>query len=346
MVIILPRILVTGGLGFIGSHLIKRLLIGENGYSVYNIDNESYGSNHRNLQGLETHKSYSYLKGDINDVNRISDLPKTDTIINVASETHVDRSISNPRGFLHSNFQGTFELLEFARKNDVTKYVQVSTDEVYGEAPAGREFKESDPVNPSNPYSAAKAAADLLVKSYSRTYGLNAVITRCSNNFGSNQFPEKLIPKTIISIITGSPIYVYGDGLQVRDWIFVENHVDALLSVMEKGQSGEIYNVSTQNLMTNLDMISRVQTLVKNRTGKEGRIMFVKDRPGHDRRYSINSEKLERHLGWKQTVAFEEALSRTVEWYLGNEKWWRPLLDQKIMHPQPWEASWNTGEQK
>jgi dTDP-glucose 4,6-dehydratase len=346
VVIILPHILVTGGLGFIGSHLVRRLLTSGNDYFVYNVDNESYGSNHMNLQGFENHKSYSYQRVDINDISKMPDLPKPNIIINVASETHVDRSISNPRGFMHSNFNGTFELLEYARKNDVLKYVQVSTDEVYGEAPTNHEFKESDPVNPGNPYSAAKAAADLLVKSYNRTYGLDVVITRCSNNFGPNQFPEKLIPKTIISTIIGSPIYVYGDGLQVRDWIFVENHVDALLSAMREGRRGEIYNVSTRNLMTNLDIISKVQTLIKNKTGREGQVVFVKDRPGHDRRYSINSDKLKEQLGWKRTIAFEDALARTIEWYLSNEKWWRPLLNQNVMHPRPWEASWNTGGQE
>jgi dTDP-glucose 4,6-dehydratase len=222
----------------------------------------------------------------------------------------------------------------------------VSTDEVYGEAPADYAFKENDPINPSNPYSAAKAAADLLVKSYSKTYGLDVVITRCSNNFGPNQFPEKLIPKTIISIITGSPIFIYGDGLQVRDWIFVENHVEALLSVMEKGQSGEIYNVSTQNLMTNLEMISRIQAVVKEKTGKDGQIVFVKDRPGHDRRYSIDSEKIKGQLNWKQITGFEDSLSKTIEWYVNNKKWWGPLLNKNVMHPQPWEVSWDAVEQK
>jgi dTDP-glucose 4,6-dehydratase len=337
------NILVTGGLGFIGSHFIRHMLTipsnSSDDYVIYNIDNMGYGSHEKNLSGFQDDPKYFFIKGDINDISRINNISDIDIIVNIAAESHVDRSIGNPRPFIQSNYHGTFELLEYARKNDIDRYMQISTDEVYGEAEQDQFFKEIDPTNPSNPYSASKAAADLLVRSFFKTYGLKTVITRCTNNFGPNQFPEKLIPKTIIRILRDLPVFIYGNGEQVRDWLYVDNHVKAIYDVMCKGRSGEIYNISSSNLMTNLDMVNKVSSIVKEHTNKETEIKFTDDRPGHDRRYSLNSTKIIKELGWRPKVDFNTALFETVMWYLENEMWWNPLVNASIIHPQPWNLS-------
>jgi dTDP-glucose 4,6-dehydratase len=332
------KVLVTGGLGFIGSNFIKYLLKeGLSDYKVCNIDSMSFGSNASNLSDYENNPRYSFIKGDINDISILDKIFDIDIIVNIAAETHVDRSISDPRPFIHSNYHGTFELLEYVRKKDIGKYVQISTDEVYGESREGYSFKETDSISPNNPYSASKAAADLLVKSYCRTYGLNAVITRCTNNFGPNQFPEKLVPKTIISILRNVPIFIYGNGKQIRDWIYVRSHAKAIYVVMLKGKPGDIYNISASNLMTNIEMINRICWIVKQKTGKETEIKFTTDRPGHDRRYSLDSTKIKEELHWRPDTDFDTALYETVSWYLGNEAWWKPLVNASILHPQPWK---------
>lgn len=336
------NILVTGGLGFIGSHFIKHLLThsgycAHDDYIIYNLDNMSHGSNASNLTGFDNNPRYVFIKGDINDITKINNIHDINTIINIAAETHVDRSISNPRPFIRSNYQGTFELLEYARKNDIDKYLQISTDEVYGEAEQDQFFKETDSINPSNPYSASKAAADLLVRSFCRTYGVNGIITRCTNNFGPNQFPEKLIPKTIIKILSNMPVFIYGNGEQVRDWLYVENHVKAICDVMVKGRRGEIYNISASNPTTNIDIINMVSSIVKQQTKQEANIKFTDDRPGHDQRYSLNSTKIEQEIGWRPEIDFESALSQTVTWYLENEQWWKPLINTSVIHPHPWK---------
>jgi dTDP-glucose 4,6-dehydratase len=336
------KILVTGGLGFIGSNFVKFLLTeGPSDYNIYNIDNMSFGSNTSNLSDCQNNPRYFFIKEDINNISILDKISDIDIIVNMAAETHVDRSISNPRPFIHTNYHGTFELLEYTRKNDIGKYVQISTDEVYGESREDYSFKETDSIGPNNPYSASKAAADLLVKSYCRTYGLNAVITRCTNNFGPNQFPEKLVPKTIISILRNTPIFIYGDGKQVRDWLYVKNHVEAIYLVVRKGKSGEVYNISASNLLTNVDIINRICWIVKQKTGKETEIKFSTDRPGHDRRYSLDSTKIKEELGWRPDIDFDTALYQTVSWYLENEAWWTPLVNASILHPQPWKLDWN-----
>ena len=229
------------------------------------------------------------------------------------AETHVDRSINDPGPFIRSNYEGTFQLLEYARKKDVKKYVQISTDEVYGECPPGYSFVETDRLSPNNPYSATKAAADLLIGSYFRTYGLDTCITRCTNNFGPNQFPEKLIPKTIIRILNRLPVVLYGDGKQERDWLYVEDHVRAIYKVMNIGRSNETYNISACNLISNLELVQSIRDITMKITGKKSTIELIEDRPGHDRRYSLDSRKIRDELQWKPIIDFQQALVGTCK---------------------------------
>jgi dTDP-glucose 4,6-dehydratase len=337
----MTNILVTGGLGFIGFHFVKHLLNSEEDYKIYNIDKMGYGSNASNLSECQDNVRYSFINSDINDIFNIDNLHDINIIVNIAAETHVDRSIAFPDPFMHSNYNGTFKLLEYARKNNVQRFIQVSTDEVYGEAKEDDSFSEKDPINPTNPYSASKASADLLVRAYCSTYDLNGVITRCTNNFGPNQFPEKLLPKTIIMILRSTPISLYGDGQQIRDWLYVQNHVDAIYQVMLKGRAGEIYNISTNNLLKNIDMVEKIRSIVKQKTGKETEIKLTNDRPGHDRRYSLDSTKIRSEIGWSPLVDFDKALQDTIRWYLENKHWWAPLVNESILHQQPWIIDWS-----
>jgi dTDP-glucose 4,6-dehydratase len=257
--------------------------------------------------------------------------------VNIAAETHVDRSIASPEEFLRSNTIGVFNLLEAIRKiNREARFIQVSTDEVYGDILEGS-FKESDRLMPSNPYSASKAAADMFCLAYHRTYDLDIIVTRCTNNFGPYQFPEKLIPKTIIRASLNLKVPVYGSGRNVRDWIYVLDHCNALMKVLFHGKSGEMYNISARNELQNIEVVKKILEIM----GKpEDLIEFVDDRPGHDMRYSLDSSKIRSELRWAPKYSFEEALGRTVDWYLNNEEWWRPLATEKMLHPTPWKLNW------
>jgi dTDP-glucose 4,6-dehydratase len=256
--------------------------------------------------------------------------------VNIAAETHVDRSIADPNVFLQNNTVGTFTILEAIRKhNHKARLLQVSTDEVYGEALEGS-FTENTPPKPSNPYSAAKAAADMFVLSYHKTFDLNVSITRCTNNFGPYQLPEKLIPKTVIRALRDLPIPIYGKGTNIRDWIYVQDHCEAIKTVLEKGKAGEIYNVSAGNEIANIEIAKKIICLLHK---PESLITFVEDRPGHDTRYSLDSTKTRTELGWKPKFSFEKSLESTVQWYLENEHWWSPFATEIILHPTPWKLS-------
>jgi dTDP-glucose 4,6-dehydratase len=332
------RILVTGGLGFIGSNFIRFMLNESRDIRIINLDKMSYGSNPENLKECENDPRYEFMKGDIADYKLVERLIKdVDAVVNIAAETHVDRSIASPEEFLRSNTIGVFNLLEAIRKVDrEARLLQVSTDEVYGDILEGF-FKESDRLMPSNPYSASKAAADMFCLAYHRTYDLDVIVTRCTNNFGPYQFPEKLIPKTIIRASLNLKVPVYGSGRNVRDWIYVLDHCEALMKVLFHGKSGEIYNISAGNDFQNIEVVKKILEIM----GKpEDLIEFVDDRPGHDLRYSLDSSKIRGELRWAPKYSFEEALGRTVDWYLNNEEWWRPLATEKILHPTPWKLSW------
>lgn len=323
------KILVTGGLGFIGSNFVRYVA---DKADIVVVDALKYGSNENNLKDLD----YKFVKGNICNYELMAELVKNvDAIVNFAAETHVDRSISNPYAFIESNVIGTYTILEAMRKaNPEAKLVHVSTDEVYGDIEKGS-FKEDDMLKPSSPYSASKASADLFVLAYVRTYGLNAVITRCTNNYGPYQFPEKLIPKAIIRAKMDKKIPIYGTGENVRDWIYVEDHCEAINLVLKRGERGEIYNVSSGEEKTNLEVVSEILRIMD----KPDLIEFVEDRPGHDIRYSLDSSKV-RELGWKPKHSFKEGLKETVVWNLENEWWWKPLADEKVLHPTPWRLKW------
>ncbi len=322
------KILVTGGAGFIGSNFI-RLLLQETSHQVVNLDFLTYAGNLENLQGLEKNKRYRFVKGDIRDrklVERILAEP-VDALINFAAESHVDRSILDPQSFIQTNYFGVAVLLEACRKTPVKIYLQVGTDEVYGPILKGL-ADEAGPLNPSSPYSASKAGADLLALSYHKTFGLPITVARMSNNYGPFQFPEKLIPLFITNAIADQPLPVYGDGQQVRDWIFVEDACAGLLAILEEGQPGEIYNLGGGNQRTNLE----VTQFILNELKKPKRLIkFVADRPGHDRRYALDSGKLKKQLGFEPAADFENGLKRTVKWYLENRNWWRRVKSGKYL---------------
>jgi dTDP-glucose 4,6-dehydratase len=332
------RLMVTGGLGFIGSNFIRYIMSNKYDIRIVNLDASKYGSNPRNLDDLKRDERYRFVIGDIADYALMSELLKNqDCIVNFAAETHVDRSISSPGAFLQSNVIGTFNILEAMRKtNPAARLVQISTDEVYGDIKEGS-FKETDALKPSSPYAASKASSDVFVLGYSRTYGLNASITRCTNNYGPYQFPEKLIPKTIIRASKDLKVPIYGSGKNVRDWIHVIDHCRALETVLDAGKPGEIYNVSSGEEKTNLEV---VETIL-NCLGFDERAMeFVEDRPGHDLRYSLNSCKLRRELGWRPLYSFSQGIKETVEWYEENKDWWEQLADERVLNAAPWKLAW------
>jgi dTDP-glucose 4,6-dehydratase len=332
------KILITGGLGFIGSNFCRYTLTKHPDYEIINIDKIGIGANPTNLKELENEKRYKFIKGNICDSNILNKLIKqVNAVVNIAAETHVDRSLANPPVFIENNTVGTFTILEAIRKhNNKAKLIQVSTDEIYGEIKKGS-FKEHDRPNPSNPYSASKAAADMLVLAYHRTYGLHTIISRCTNNFGPYQFPEKLIPKTIIRASLNLKVPIYGLGRNVRDWIHVLDHCEALDMLLQDGKEGEIYNISSGNEYENIEVVKRILKIMDK---DESLIEFVEDRPGHDVRYSLDSSKIRSELGWKPKYNFKDALKETVKWYLKNEYWWKPLATEQVLHPTPWKLKW------
>ena len=324
----MKKVIVTGGSGFIGSNLVKFLL--KKNYYVINIDKLSYSANPYNVKDFSRNKNYVFFKIDLNNKKKILTILKKYKpvgIFNLAAESHVDRSIDNPENFVFSNILGTFNLLQsllsyIKKSKNKTKLVHVSTDEVYGDILNGR-TNEKYPYSPSSPYSATKASADHLIKSYIRTYNIPAVITNCCNNYGPNQFPEKLIPKLIFNIINNKSLPIYGRGRNSREWIHVQDHCEALLLILSKGKIGENYNVGSGKNLKNIDIANKLIQIVKNKSitiGKKVKIKFVKDRPGHDFRYALNNKKILKKLGWKAKIPLNFGLSQTFDWYINNYK--------------------------
>jgi dTDP-glucose 4,6-dehydratase len=314
------KIIVTGGAGFIGSAFV-RMAIQETDFHVVNLDRLTYAGNLENLASIEANPRYRFVHGDICDaaaVESLVDEEAPDAVVHFAAESHVDRSILSPEPVIQTNFRGTFTLLEAARRHNLQRFVHVSTDEVYGSLPAPLEADENFPLNPSSPYSASKAGSDLLARSYFVTYKLPVTVTRASNNYGPYQFPEKLIPLMIANAFEDRPLPVYGDGMQIRDWLYVDDHCRGILEVLRKGRPGEIYNIGGNRSLPNIEVVHKLLAL----TGKpESLIRYVTDRPGHDRRYALSSEKLMRETGWHPVMDFEEGLARTIEWYRANAEW-------------------------
>ena len=319
----MKKVIVTGGAGFIGSNLVKYLL--KKKYFVINIDKLSYSANPYNLKNLYKNKNYTFFKVDLNNKKKIVKILnkyKPEGIFNLAAETHVDRSIDKPKNFIFSNILGTYNLLEaiLSYKKKI-KLIHVSTDEVYGDLIKGRS-DEKFPYNPSSPYSSSKASADHLIKAYVRTYKIQAMITNCCNNYGPNQFPEKLIPKLIFNIINNRALPIYAKGKNSREWMHVQDHCDALLLVYLKGKVGESYNIGSSMNLKNIDIAKKLIKIAKNKTlkiNKKVKIKFVKDRPGHDFRYALNNKKILNELGWKSKIPFHSGLSKTLDWYLNNK---------------------------
>lgn len=319
------NILVTGGAGFIGSCFIKYMLKKYRDYKILNLDALTYCGNLENLKEVENNPNYEFIKGDICDKDLVASLiKKVDCVINFAAQTHVDNSIACPKEFIETNINGTFNLLENSRVLGIQKYIQISTDEVYGTLNNGY-FKETTPLAPNSPYSASKASADMLARAYFKTYGVPTMITRCSNNYGPNQYPEKLIPSFIIKLLNNQKVPVYGDGLNIRDWLYVKDHCRAIDIVLHKGEVGQVYNIGANNEKNNLE----ITRLILAAMGKdESNILFVEDRLGHDRRYAIDSSKIQNELGWKAEVSFEEGIKETINWYLSNQKWLENALSK------------------
>jgi dTDP-glucose 4,6-dehydratase len=316
-------ILVTGGAGFIGSNFIHYLIREYPGIKVVNLDLLTYAGNLENLKDVENSPDYRFVKGDIADAKLVNEVVAgADYIVNFAAESHVDRSIEDPSVFIRTNIMGTQVLLDAAKKHGTERYLQVSTDEVYGSLGSTGYFTEGTPIAPNSPYSASKAGADLLVRAYYETYGMPVLITRCSNNYGPYQFPEKLIPFFIKRLLNNQTVPVYGDGLNVRDWLHVEDHCRAIDLVLQQGKVGEVYNIGGNNEMTNIEITKLVLTGLNK---PEAMIEYVKDRLGHDRRYAIDSTKLQSELGWKPQISFAEGITQTIAWYLNNREWWEKL---------------------
>ena len=331
----MKKIIVTGGLGFIGSNLIDLLL--KKKYYVINVDKVTYSSNFYNTKEFKNNKNYKLIKCDINS-DRIKNILfqyKPSCIFNLAAETHVDRSIDDPKNFIHSNIVGVYRLLEnfkkYSEKNKKTCLIHVSTDEVYGDILKGRSSEEY-PYKPSSPYAASKASSDHLVYSYIRTYGIPAMITNCSNNYGPKQHPEKLIPKLIYNIINNKKLPIYGNGRNSREWIYVKDHCEALLKIFQKGKKGEFYNIGSNFNLNNIEISKNLIETSKNKIklGKNVKIYFVKDRPGHDIRYALNSNKIKNKIKWKPKINFKKGISLTFDWYLKNRMYYKGLLKKDI----------------
>ncbi|WP_199621242.1 dTDP-glucose 4,6-dehydratase [Paenibacillus alkalitolerans] len=325
------RIFVTGGAGFIGSNFVHFMLTNHPEYKILNADALTYAGSVENLRAVENLPNYRFVKADIADRAAMEPLIRegVDVIVNFAAESHVDRSILQPDLFVRTNVLGTQTLLDLAVQYGVTKFVQVSTDEVYGTLGDIGMFTEQSPLAPNSPYSASKAGADLLVRAYHETFGMPVNITRCSNNYGPFQFPEKLIPLMIHNALNDKPLPVYGDGLHVRDWLYVEDHCSAIDLVIHKGRNGQVYNVGGRNERTNLDV---VRTILAELGKPDSLIAFVKDRPGHDRRYAINGDKIRHELGWAPKYEFETGIKATIRWYLNNGEWMKRVLSGEHMN--------------
>ncbi len=330
----MKNILVTGGAGFIGSNFIYYMLEKHPDYRIVCIDKLTYAGNLETLRKAEEKESFRFVKADITDRSAVYALFEEESftaVVNFAAESHVDRSIEEPEIFLKTNILGTQVLLDACRKYGDIRYHQVSTDEVYGDLPLDRPdlfFTEETPIHTSSPYSASKASADLLVMAYHRTYGLPVTISRCSNNYGPYHFPEKLIPLMIINALSGKELPVYGEGLNVRDWLYVEDHCKAIDMILHKGRIGEVYNIGGHNERTNIDV---VKTVIKILGRDESLIKYVKDRPGHDLRYAIDPTKIKNELGWYPETTFEEGIQQTVKWYLSNRHWWENIISGEYM---------------
>ncbi len=318
------KIVVTGGMGFIGSNFIRLVLKKHPGDEIVNFDKLTYAGNPENLRDVKDTKNYCFIKGDVCDARAVrAAVEGADCIAHFAAESHVDRSIVHPEDFIRTNVLGTQILLHEARKAGVERFVHISTDEVYGSIARGS-FKETDALNPSSPYSASKAGADLLAMAHHKTHGTPVIITRSTNNFGPYQHPEKLIPRFVTNALRNKPLPLYGSGKNVRDWIFVEDNCDAIDLVLRKGKEGEIYNIGAGNEIPNIGITKKILEIMKK---PESLVSFVQDRPGHDLRYSVNTAKI-RALGWKPRRSFAEALETTIKWYADNEWWWKPLVKE------------------
>ena len=328
------NIIVTGGAGFIGSNFVFHMFQGHPEYRIVCLDKLTYAGNLSTLESVMENGNFRFVKADICDraaVYQLFEEEHPDMVVNFAAESHVDRSIENPGIFLETNIMGTAVLMDACRKYGITRYHQVSTDEVYGDLPLDRPdlfFTEDTPIHTSSPYSSSKASADLLVLAYHRTYGLPVTISRCSNNYGPYHFPEKLIPLMIINALHDKPLPVYGDGLNVRDWLYVEDHCRAIDLIIHNGNVGEVYNVGGHNEMKNIDIVK----LICKTLGKpESLIQFVTDRKGHDRRYAIDPTKIHRELGWLPETKFANGIQKTIQWYVKHEEWWQPIVSGEYM---------------
>lgn len=318
------KVLITGGAGFIGTNFVHYMLDHYPSYEIINLDALTYAGNLENLTLIQENGHYTFVKGDITNPELVNSLLEkgVDTVVHFAAESHVDRSILEPEVFVKTNVLGTQVLLEAARKYEIKKFIHVSTDEVYGTLGETGLFTEETPLSPNSPYSASKAGSDLLVRAYHETFGLPINITRCSNNYGPYQFPEKLIPLMIANALNDKALPVYGDGLNIRDWLYVEDHCSAIDLVLHKGISGEVYNIGGNNERTNIQII---QTILRELSKPESLMQFVKDRPGHDRRYGIDATKITEELGWKPKHNFETGIHETIRWYLDNQDWWKRI---------------------
>ena len=326
------KLLITGGYGFIGSNFILKLLEKHQEYKIMNVDAELNGSNPKNLSKIENNKNYEFVKGNITDYKLMKKLiSKCDIVVNFAAESFVDRSINDASPFLVSNILGTHTILDIITK-EKKKMIQISTDEVFGSLENGSATEESK-FNPTNPYAATKASAELLVNSYFSTYNSNVIITRCTNNYGPRQFPEKLIPKTILLADQNKKIPIYGNGKNIRDWIFVEDHCNAIFNIFTNGKSGESYNISASNEINNITIVKKILELMNK---SEDLIEFVEDRPGHDFRYSMDSQKTKKELNWQTKVNFDEGIKITVDWYISNREWWKNIAKNSL-NQTPWK---------
>ena len=321
------KILVTGGAGFIGSCFVRHMLKNHPGYKIINLDALTYAGNIENLDDIKTNPGYKFVHGNICDKKLVRELAEEcDAIVNFAAESHVDRSISGPEIFVETNIKGTLNLLQCAKDSGIQRYLQVSTDEVYGTLGKTGYFYETTPLAPNSPYSASKAGADLLVRAYYETFKLPVLITRCSNNYGPYQYPEKLIPFFISKLLRNEKVPVYGDGMNVRDWLYVYDHCRAIDTVLHNGKNGEVYNIGGHNEKTNLE----ITKIILSAMGKDEKsIEYVKDRPGHYRRYAIDNTKISTELDWNPSVTFEEGIKLTIDWYLNNQEWIKSIENKK-----------------